>query len=65
MTTIKTSRMALEEIRRLLEAGFTLRIVSMESGYPESSLSIMCMCWGIKRKRGPKPGTGGRPKRTQ
>ena len=65
MATIKTGRMPLEEIQKLLEAGFALRLVSQESGYPESALSIMCRCWGIVRKRGPKPGTGGRPKRTQ
>jgi hypothetical protein len=65
MTIIRTTRMPLGEVRKLLDAGFTLRLVSMESGYSESSLSIMCACWGIKRKRGPKPGTGGRPKMAQ
>ena len=58
MAIIKTIRMPLEDIRKLLEAGIKLRIVSEESGYPESALSVMARAWGLApRKRGPKPGT--------
>jgi hypothetical protein len=65
MAIIKTNRMSLEEIKRMLEAGFSLRVVSSESGYPKSVLSNFCRAWGIVRKRGPKPGHGGRPKKAE
>ena len=61
MAIIKTGRMALEDIRKLLEAGIKLRIIAEESGYPESALSIMARAWGLApRKRGPKPGVKSR-----
>lgn len=52
MAVSKTTRMPLEEIRKLLEAGFSFRLVSKECGYPISVLSNFCAAWGIKRKRG-------------
>jgi hypothetical protein len=50
---VKTTKMPLEEVRKLLEAGIKLRIIGEESGYPESVISIMGRAWGFApRKRG-------------
>jgi hypothetical protein len=60
MATIRTSRLPLEKIEELLRAGFSLNLISQESGYPPSVLSIFAKAWKIPpRKRGPKPGTKG------
>jgi hypothetical protein len=55
MKKIKREEMALEDIRRLLESGMLLRHVGKLSNYSTTELSLMCRCWGIKRKRGPRP----------
>jgi hypothetical protein len=50
------TRMPLEEVRRLLEAGFKLDIISQQSGYAKSALSVMAGVWGLPLKRGPRKG---------
>jgi len=52
MAIVKTDRMPLEDIRKMLEAGFKLDLISQQTGYPLSALSIMAHAWGIKLKRG-------------
>ena len=55
MANIKTGRMALGKIRQMLEDGLAYKEISRYSGYPVSAISIMANCWGLGRKRGPKP----------
>jgi len=55
MALIKTSRIPLEKIKEMLVAGFSLRVIGLESGYSPSVLSIMARAWGLPlRKRGRK-----------
>jgi hypothetical protein len=54
--TLKVNRKPVEEIRRYLEAGMPLKDAALVTGYPSSALSIMCLVWGIKLKRGPRKG---------
>jgi hypothetical protein len=52
MATIKTGRMPLEDIRKLLEMGLTYRKIAAICGYPIGSISTMARCWGINRPMG-------------
>jgi hypothetical protein len=51
---VKTNRKPVEEIRRYLQAGMPLKDAALVTGYSSSALSIMCLVWGIKLKRGPR-----------
>jgi hypothetical protein len=57
MATIKTGRMPLGDIRKLLEMGLTYRKIAAISGHPISSISTMARCWGIDRKMGRRKAT--------
>jgi hypothetical protein len=50
------NRKPVEEIRRYLEVGVSLKDASLITGYPSSTLSVMALAWGIKLKRGPRKG---------
>jgi hypothetical protein len=52
MATIKTGRMPLEDIRKLLEMGLVYRKIAEICGYPISSISTMARCWNIDRPMG-------------
>jgi hypothetical protein len=57
MATIKTGRMPLEDIRKLLEMGLTYRKIAAICGYPIGSISTMARCWGIDRPMGRRKAT--------
>jgi hypothetical protein len=57
MATIKTGRMPLEDIRKLLEMGLAYRKIAGICGYPISSISTMAKCWNIDRPMGRRKAT--------
>ncbi|MGA9883934.1 MAG: hypothetical protein WBQ34_09470 [Candidatus Acidiferrales bacterium] len=47
----------IQEVKRLLEAGFTFRLVALETSWTKGELSTLCKAWSLKRPRGRRPRT--------
>ena len=54
MKRIKRNQVSMDDVRQMLLSGARLKLVSAATGYSVPELSIMCRCWEIKRKRGPR-----------
>jgi hypothetical protein len=52
----KKIKLPLEGVKALLEQGLYLHDIARVSGYSKPELCTMSKLWGLRRKRGPKPG---------